>query len=81
MHKNQKKKYYLIKNIINYINLDKNLKSIFNHPNRKYNLKLLLKYVIQLLISGLSYRSITDCTNKKIHWNTLEYIGIQYINL
>lgn len=71
MHKNQKKKYYLIKNIINYINLDKNLKSIFNHPNRKYNLKLLLKYVIQLLISGLSYRSITDYTNKKIHWNTI----------
>jgi len=30
MHKNQKKKYYLIKNIINYINLDKNLKSIEN---------------------------------------------------
>ena len=71
MHKNQKKKYYLIKNIINYINLDKNLKSIFNHPNRKYNLKLLLKYVIQLLISGLSYRSITDYSNKKIHWNTI----------
>ncbi len=45
------KKYYLIKNIIKYINSDNNLKGrrrkynfhyqdIFNHPNRKYKICL-----------------------------------------
>lgn len=72
MHKKHKKKCYLIKNIIKYINSDKKLKDIFNHPNRKYNLKILLKYVIHILITGLSYRSITDFSNSKIHWNTME---------
>ena len=71
MHKKHKKKCYLIKNIIKYINSDKKLKDIFNHPNRKYNLKILLKYVIHILITGLSYRSITDFSNSKIHWNTI----------
>ena len=71
MHKNQKKKNNLIKNIINYINSDVKLKATFNHPNRKYNLKLLLKYVIQLLTTGLSYRNVINYSNKKIHWNTI----------
>ena len=100
MHKKHKKKCYLIKNIIKYINSDKKLKGrrrkynfllryfevwkynfhylqdIFNHPNRKYNLKILLKYVIHILITGLSYRSITDFSNSKIHWNTIyKYIS------
>ena len=68
MHKNQKKKNNLIKNIINYINSDVKLKATFNHPNRKYNLKLLLKYVIQLLTTGLSYRNVINYSNNKIHW-------------
>jgi hypothetical protein len=71
MYKKHKKKCYLIKNIIKYINSDKKLKDIFNHPNRKYNLKILLKYVIHILITGLLYRSITDFSNSKIHWNTI----------
>ena len=77
MHKKHKKKYYLIKNIIKYINSDKKLKCIFNHPNRKYNLKILLKYVIHILITGLSYRSITDFSNSKIHWNTMDKFVIK----
>jgi len=42
MHKSQKK-------IINYINSDIKLKTLFNHPNRKYKLSTLLRYVIQIL--------------------------------
>lgn len=71
MHKYQKKKYILIKNIIKYINSDLKLKAIFNHKNRKYNINILLKYVIQILISGLSFRQINDFINKNIHWNTI----------
>jgi predicted regulator of amino acid metabolism with ACT domain len=32
----------IIQSIINYINSDTNLKSIFNHPKRKYSLEELL---------------------------------------
>ena len=71
MHKKQKVKSNLIKNIINYINSDIKLKLVFNHPNRKYNLKLLLKFVIQILTLGLSYRNVVNFSNKHIHWNTI----------
>jgi hypothetical protein len=68
MYKKKKKNYKLIKNIINYINSDIKLKASFNHPNRKYNLNLLLKYIIEILNNGLSYRNIINYTNTKIHW-------------
>ena len=41
----------LSKNIINYINSDIKLKSIFNHSLRKYK----IKYVIKILYSGLPF--------------------------
>ena len=77
MYKKQKKNYNLIKNIINYINSDIKLKNIFNHSNRKYNLKVLLKYIIQMLNTGLSYRNIINYTNNKIHWNTIYKFAIK----
>jgi len=77
MYKKQKKNFNLIKNIINYINSDIKLKYIFNHPNRKYNLKLLLKYVIQILNTGLSYRNVTNYSSSKIHWNTIYKFSIK----
>ena len=71
MHKYQKKKNNLIKNIKKYINLDIKLKSSFNHPNRKYKLDILLKYIIDILYTGLSFRRIQEVANNKIHWNTI----------
>jgi hypothetical protein len=52
MHKYQKKNNNLIKNIIRYINSDVKFKSSFNHPNRIYKLNVLLKYIINILMSG-----------------------------
>ena len=46
MHKYQKNKKYLIKNILEFINSNLKFKKIFNHPNRKYKLDVLLKYII-----------------------------------
>ena len=43
------------KNIINYINSDIKLKSIFNHSLRKYKIKILLEYVIKILYSDLPF--------------------------
>ena len=45
----------LSKNIINYINSDIKLKSIFNHSLRKYKIKILLEYVIKILYSNLPF--------------------------
>jgi hypothetical protein len=64
----------LIKNIIKYINSDNKLKGrrrkynfyyqdIFNHLNRKYNLKILQDYHIEILLTFLTV---------KIYWNTME---------
>ena len=58
MYKYQKNKNNLIKNIIKYINSDIKLKILFYHPNRKYKLDVLLKYIIQILSTGLSFRKI-----------------------
>jgi hypothetical protein len=68
MHKYQKNKNYLVKNIIKYINSNIKFKILFNHPNRKYKLDVLLKYIIQILSTGLSFRKIQELTNNKIHW-------------
>ena len=68
MHKYQKKNNNLIKNIIKYINLDVKLKSSFYHHNRIYKLHVLLKYIIDILMSGLSFRQYKQISNCKCHW-------------
>ena len=45
----------LSKNIINYINSDIKLKSIFNHSLKKYKIKILLEYVIKILYNNLPF--------------------------
>jgi hypothetical protein len=56
----------IIQSIINYINIDTNLKSIFNYPKRKYSLEELLDYLLYININGISYRKIYD-NNKSIN--------------
>ena len=68
MHKYQKKNNNLIKYIIKYINLDVKLKSSFNHHFRIYKLNVLLKYVIDILMTGLSFRQYKQISNCKCHW-------------
>ena len=68
MHKYQKKNNNLIKYIIKYINLDVNLKSSFYYHCGIYKLKVLLKYVIDILILGLSFRQYKQISNCKCHW-------------
>jgi hypothetical protein len=60
----------IIPSIINYINSDTNLKSIFNHPKRKYSLEELLDCLLYITINGILYRKISDY-NKSINWNTI----------
>jgi len=60
----------IITTIINYINSNEKLKVIFNHHNQKYQIAELLKYVVIILKSGISYRNIS-LLNTKIHWNTI----------
>ncbi len=45
--------------------------TLFIYKSLKIIIKILLKYVIHILITGLSYRNITDFSNSKIHWNTI----------
>jgi hypothetical protein len=66
-----KKNNNLIKNIIKYINSNVKFKSSFNHPNRIYKLNVLLKYIIDILRSGLSFRQYKEISNCKCHWNTI----------
>ena len=71
MHKYQKKKNHLINNIIKYINSNIKFKHLFDHPNRKYKLRVLLKLILEILSTGLPFRKIPKLTNNKIHWNTI----------
>jgi hypothetical protein len=71
MHKYQKKKHHLINNIIKYINSNIKFKNLFDHPNRKYKLRVLLKSILEILSTGLPFRQIPKLTNNKIHWNTI----------
>jgi hypothetical protein len=83
MHKYQKNKKYLIKNILKYINSDAKLKNLFNHPKRKYKLDVLLKNIIQILSTGLSFRKHQELLNGKIHWNTVYkfFVKLQKYNI
>jgi hypothetical protein len=83
MHKYQKKKNNLIKNIIKYINSDNKLKKLFNHPNRKYKLKELLKNILSILSTGLSFRKFNELSKSKMHWNTIYkfFIKLQQSNI
>jgi len=83
MRKCQKNKFKLIKSIKEYINSNIKLKSLFNHPNRKYKIDTLLKYIFQILLTGLSFRKIQELSNCKIHWNTIYkfFIKLQKTNV
>ena len=74
MHKYQKRNNTLIKYIIKYINSDIKLlqssKLSFYYPNRIYKLNVLLKYIIDILMSGLSFRQYKKISNCKC---SLEY--------
>ena len=67
----------IIKQIIKTINDNTYLKSIFYRKtkNRKYQIKYLLKYVLYILKSGISYRMINEFpninTNNAPHWSTI----------
>jgi hypothetical protein len=50
-----KKNNNLIKNIIKYINSDVKFKTSFYHPNRIYKIHVLLKYIIEILMPGLTF--------------------------
>ena len=68
MHKYQKKNNNLIKNIIKYINSDVKFKSSFYHHCRIYKLNVLLKCIIDILMSGLSFRQYKQISNCKCPW-------------
>ena len=65
MKQKHKIKNRLSKNIINYINSDIKLKSIFNHSLIKY--KFLLEYVIKILYTCLSFRKVMEYSRSNIH--------------
>ena len=71
MKKYPKKKDLIIKNIIKFINSNQKLRIKFNHPNKKYSLRRLLKYIMIILSSGLSYRKTIEYSKDNIHWNTI----------
>jgi hypothetical protein len=59
----------LIKIINKYIKNDEKLNIIFNHHNQKYSLEELLKPIIVILKTGISFRNISNYTS--IYWNTI----------
>ena len=59
----------LIYSIIKHINSNDNLRSKFNHYNNKYKLEDLLKCILFILKTGISFRNISNFTN--INWNTV----------
>jgi len=67
----------IIKGIVRTINDDTYLKSIFYYKtkNRKYTVQYLLKHVIFILKSGISYRMLNDFPNinhnNAPHWATV----------
>ena len=83
MKQKHKIKNKLSKNIINYINSDIKLKSIFNHSLKKYKTKFLLEYVIKILYTGLSFRKVIKYSRSNIHWNTIYkfFIKLQKYNV
>lgn len=68
--KKKNKELKIITTIINFINNDKKLKSVFNHHKQKYKIADLLKIVLLVLKTGISYRNINEL-NTPIHWNTV----------
>jgi hypothetical protein len=59
----------LIDRINKYIKDDTKLNVLFNHHNQKYTVKKLLKYIIIILKTGISFRNLSNYTS--IHWNTI----------
>ena len=60
----------LIYSIKIHINDNDFLKSKFYHSNNKYNIDDLLKSIIYILKTGVSYRNVYKF-NEKINWNTI----------
>ncbi len=58
----------LIDRIDKYIKNDIKLNILFNHHNQKYTVDKLLKYIIIILKTGISFRNLSNYTS--IHWNT-----------
>ena len=52
-------------------------KILILHKNRKYKLDVLLKYIIQILLTGLFFIKIQKLTNNKINWNTIYKFSIK----
>ena len=59
----------LIELVMNYINSDEKLKKIFNHHNQKFKNEEMLKYIIIILRTGISFRDVQQFTT--IIWNTI----------
>ena len=38
---------------------------------RKYKIKFLLEYVINILYTGLSFHKVIEYSRSNIHWNTI----------
>ena len=74
---NSKVNELLIKDVIKYINNDKILTKKFYHPNMKYKIEELLKYIIFITRNGISFRCIQGYT--KIHWNTIYKFHLKLI--
>jgi uncharacterized protein (DUF1786 family) len=47
---------------MNYINNDEKLKKIFNHHNQKFKNEEILKYIIIILKTGISFRDVQQFT-------------------
>ena len=60
----------LIYSIKKHINDDNFLKSKFYHKNNKYKIDDLLKSIIYILKTGVSYRNVNTFT-ENINWNTI----------
>jgi hypothetical protein len=59
----------LIDRIDKYIKNDIKFNILFNHHNQKYTVDKLLKYIIIILKTGISFRNLSNYTS--IHWNTI----------
>ena len=67
----------IITKIKDNIKSDYKLNKIFNHFNQKYSIEELLKYIIIILKTGISFREIAKHTS--INWNTIYKFFIKLV--
>ena len=70
----------LIYSIIKHINNDEFLKSKFYHPNNKYKINDLLKSIIYILKTCVSYRNVNKFHCKLIKYNIIKDTYIKCTN-